>query len=1119
MFKCNNDKCLFNDADECQNNDSIVFQPCNKCNQVFYCSEQCLYQDQSTDFQSQRQTFCGTVEYMAPEILLHSEQHDQQVDIWSLGILLYELVHGHSPFYMRPTMENVLQEIKKWDKNGNIICAQMVSKEASDLINFILKMDQTKRPNIQQIFEQKWMQIYFKEFDIDPNVYLYHAKNEQNTNKKKKNFGDDYKHDNHDNSQISQQFSDTQLSNIQPKISIQKLKQDPNWNKKQKNPLTFESHESLHKQDSRTNPGRENDLKNKYQKNQDNSDNVSQSNYEQKSEIVSQIPKLQKKASFKDLFSSDHQEQQQLKNNQNQNSNSKSPQLKKKASFQDLFSSQNQNKDNQNKFIKQNNVRKYSPSPFKDDKILQNQYNQQQQSELRTKNLYDEPEINLSIINKSPQKLNRQGSFHNINTQNVSQNLNQNQNSKISRKASFQDVLNKDELFNPQKQQLSRKNSLVNNSQISNNYAQQSSFINQKHINNNIQDQFSPFASKINYENNYQIKNSNDSSLQKSNYNEDKKSNIYISKTPNNLSRSQSRKGSLGPKKKIFDLSGYNDNNNDKNDNNIYKSENNLIKSYNNLNNEQNQLINSQNNIAQYSASPKKLSQNQKMFEKQGDFQNSISNNVSQNNLDRSKSRGKKKIFDGLNTLQNSKISNNNSQISNNENKYKSQIVSSSPKQIQNSERKNKFEEMQNQRNIYLQTQKDELEKSLKESSHFMKEIHQKNENKNHYIQLNNQEDNQFYSKNSKENLENSKNQKQNDRNLLENYLGDKEKKLLQKLDMMLEQDLDKEQENVKDFQNQKDRKSNINENNNENLNILKGSNLFNAKNLENESIDWSISSLDPNSFNFSAISEFQMGDKKQKLGNQSNQAEFYQKNRKKQQMPQTIQEEENEYQEDQSIFSGKKFVSQKQKQSTQFLINNEENDDCGDQNLEYEKSDNSLQKTQFQNKNFQEELLQQVEQVHQEKFPIRNTLIPLQRKTCINQRNTYIGEMLNDLINDKELQKDPNIQVLNELYMLMDKKSKPPKSPSKIQNKNFYQQQKNNQTKQMAQQYIEKQEKQEQENFTQIPDQYKNYLNSLEQEEQNQRVSQQDEYSISKNPEFQSFQNSQTSQKQVNIM
>ena len=44
-----------------------------------------------------RSTFCGTFEYMAPE-MFENEEYSFSVDVWGLGILLYELFHWRSPF-------------------------------------------------------------------------------------------------------------------------------------------------------------------------------------------------------------------------------------------------------------------------------------------------------------------------------------------------------------------------------------------------------------------------------------------------------------------------------------------------------------------------------------------------------------------------------------------------------------------------------------------------------------------------------------------------------------------------------------------------------------------------------------------------------------------------------------------------------------------------------------------------------------------------------------------------------------------------------------------------------------------------------------------------------------
>ena len=43
-------------------------------------------------------TFCGTAEYISPEIL-RKEIHDYRSDWWAFGILLYEMLTGVPPFY------------------------------------------------------------------------------------------------------------------------------------------------------------------------------------------------------------------------------------------------------------------------------------------------------------------------------------------------------------------------------------------------------------------------------------------------------------------------------------------------------------------------------------------------------------------------------------------------------------------------------------------------------------------------------------------------------------------------------------------------------------------------------------------------------------------------------------------------------------------------------------------------------------------------------------------------------------------------------------------------------------------------------------------------------------
>lgn len=53
---------------------------------------------------SERSTFCGTLDYMAPQIL-KGLNYTNKIDIWALGTLLYEMVHGLPPFNAKTEVE------------------------------------------------------------------------------------------------------------------------------------------------------------------------------------------------------------------------------------------------------------------------------------------------------------------------------------------------------------------------------------------------------------------------------------------------------------------------------------------------------------------------------------------------------------------------------------------------------------------------------------------------------------------------------------------------------------------------------------------------------------------------------------------------------------------------------------------------------------------------------------------------------------------------------------------------------------------------------------------------------------------------------------------------------
>ena len=97
-----------------------------------------------------RKTFCGTPEYIAPEMLL-KKGHDTRVDIWSIGILMFELLSGYSPFVAKSNQE-LYQNIRKlkiqWPKDMPALAKNLISK--------ILKLNPADRPSFDEILDHQW---------------------------------------------------------------------------------------------------------------------------------------------------------------------------------------------------------------------------------------------------------------------------------------------------------------------------------------------------------------------------------------------------------------------------------------------------------------------------------------------------------------------------------------------------------------------------------------------------------------------------------------------------------------------------------------------------------------------------------------------------------------------------------------------------------------------------------------------------------------------------------------------------------------------------------------------------------------------------------------------------
>lgn len=94
-------------------------------------------------------TLCGTPDYLAPEIIL-SKGYGKGVDFWALGILLYEMLMGFTPFYGEPAPMGTYKKIV------NDSCKIQISRRFKErpyvksLITSLLQRDWTKRIGILQ---------------------------------------------------------------------------------------------------------------------------------------------------------------------------------------------------------------------------------------------------------------------------------------------------------------------------------------------------------------------------------------------------------------------------------------------------------------------------------------------------------------------------------------------------------------------------------------------------------------------------------------------------------------------------------------------------------------------------------------------------------------------------------------------------------------------------------------------------------------------------------------------------------------------------------------------------------------------------------------------------------
>jgi len=98
--------------------------------------------------------YCGTPEYVSPEVI-KKYPYNEKVDIWGLGVLIFELVFGYAPFsstFNEERFNNIKSGKINWPKDLND-----EYKDLKDLIEKILKVDPKERISLDEIENHSWL--------------------------------------------------------------------------------------------------------------------------------------------------------------------------------------------------------------------------------------------------------------------------------------------------------------------------------------------------------------------------------------------------------------------------------------------------------------------------------------------------------------------------------------------------------------------------------------------------------------------------------------------------------------------------------------------------------------------------------------------------------------------------------------------------------------------------------------------------------------------------------------------------------------------------------------------------------------------------------------------------
>ncbi|XP_016357305.1 MAP/microtubule affinity-regulating kinase 4-like isoform X1 [Sinocyclocheilus anshuiensis] len=110
-------------------------------------------------------TFCGSPPYAAPELFQGKKYDGPEVDIWSLGVILYTLVSGSLPF----DGQN-LKELRERVLRGKYRVPFYMSTDCEGILRRFLVLNPSKRCTLEQVMKDKWMNTGYEADELKPHI-------------------------------------------------------------------------------------------------------------------------------------------------------------------------------------------------------------------------------------------------------------------------------------------------------------------------------------------------------------------------------------------------------------------------------------------------------------------------------------------------------------------------------------------------------------------------------------------------------------------------------------------------------------------------------------------------------------------------------------------------------------------------------------------------------------------------------------------------------------------------------------------------------------------------------------------------------------------------------------